>query len=80
MYLEAPRFFSAQARKGIRYDVIVDAINTVPFLSPLYVRNAFVIALVYQLTGEIFLKEFARPVGHLFYSLQRETWVRTRSR
>ncbi len=75
VYLAAPRFFSTQTRKRIRYDVIVDAINTVPFLSPLYVGSAFVIALVYQLTGEIFLKEFAHPVGHLFYALEKCSYI-----
>ena len=75
VYLEAPRFFSTQTRKRIRYDVIVDAINTVPFLSPLYAGSAFVIALLYQLTGEIFLKEFAHPLGHMFYALERSSHI-----
>jgi glycosyltransferase involved in cell wall biosynthesis len=75
VYLEAPRFFHARRKGGIRYDVIVDAMNTVPFLSPLYVRDATVVALIYQLTGEIFLKEFVRPLGRLLYSVERSSYV-----
>jgi glycosyltransferase involved in cell wall biosynthesis len=75
VYLEAPMFFHAQSRGGNRYDIIVDAINTVPFFSPLYARGAAIVALLYQLTGEIFLKEFARPVGGLLYALERRSYI-----
>lgn len=75
VYLEAPRFFRAQRKGGTAYDVIVDAMNTVPFFSPLYARDATVVALVYQLTGEIFLKQFVRPIGRLLYALERHSYV-----
>ena len=75
VYLHAPKFVLAATKSGAGYDVIVDAINTVPFFSPLYSGNAPVVALVYQLTGEIFLREFARPVGHLLYSMEKKTYV-----
>ncbi len=75
VYLEAPRFFRAQRKVGTAYDVIVDAMNTIPFFSPLYARDATVVALVYQLTGEIFRKQFVRPIGRLLYALERHSYV-----
>jgi len=75
VYLEAPRFFRAQRKQGTNYDVVVDAMNTIPFFSPLYARDSTVVALIYQLTGEIFLKQLTRPIGHLLYSLERFSYV-----
>lgn len=74
-YLGAPRFFAAQRRKGIKYDVVIDAINTVPFFSELYAKGPLLVALVYQLTGEIFLKEFSHAIGHLLYALERRSYL-----
>ncbi len=75
VYLEAPRFLRAQRKGGTAYDVIVDAMNTAPFCSPLYAGDATVVALVYQLTGEIFLKQFLRPLGRLLYTFERSSYV-----
>lgn len=75
VYLEAPRFFRSQNKHGSRFDIIIDAVNTIPFLSPLYVRGAMVVALLYQLTGEIFLREFFPPVGYLLYALERRSYL-----
>lgn len=75
VYLQAPIFVRAQRRRGTRYDVIIDAVNTIPFFSRLYAGDAMVIALLYQLTGEIFRKEFAGPVGFLFSGLERHSYI-----
>jgi glycosyltransferase involved in cell wall biosynthesis len=75
VYLEPPRFLRTQRKRGTGYDVIVDAMNTVPFCSRLYAGNATVVALVYQLTGEIFLKQFPRPTGRLLYTIERSSYV-----
>ena len=75
VYLEGARFFHTRAMKRWRHDIVIDAINTMPFFSPLYAKGAFVIALVYQLTGEIFLKEFGHPLGHLLYTLERRSFI-----
>lgn len=75
VYLEAPKFFHAQSRKGNKYDIIIDAVNTIPFLSTLYARRTFIVALLYQLTGAIFLKEFPHPIGHLFYTLESRSYI-----
>lgn len=75
VYLEAPRFFRSRRNSTNRFDIIIDALNTIPFLSPLYVKRAGIVLLVYQLTGEIFLKEFPHPLGHLFYALERRRYL-----
>ncbi len=75
VYVKAPIFFRAQRKRGTEYDIVIDAMNTIPFFSPLYAKRTNVIALVYQLTGQIFLRQFVSPVGHLLYALERLSYV-----
>jgi glycosyltransferase involved in cell wall biosynthesis len=75
VYVQAPVYFRAQRKRGTQYDIIVDAMNTIPFFSTLYTQRANVLALVYQLTGQIFLKQFMHPIGHMLYALERHSYV-----
>lgn len=49
-----------------QYDVVVDEINTVPFLAPLYSSRP-VIAFVHQLAREVWLYEARPPLSFLGY-------------
>ena len=50
-------------------DVVVDAINTIPFFTPLYVKKPLV-ALIFQLTRDVYLKQFPKPISYLAYTLE----------
>jgi glycosyltransferase involved in cell wall biosynthesis len=75
VYLRAPQFVRGERLRARRFDVVIDAINTIPFFSQLYARRSLVIGLIYQLTGEIFRKEFPRPVGQLLSGLERSSYL-----
>jgi glycosyltransferase involved in cell wall biosynthesis len=75
VYLEAPHFLESQNAKGTRYDVIIEGINTIPFFSKMYGRNSLVVALVYQLTGEIFGKELGYSLGGIFRILENRFYA-----
>jgi glycosyltransferase involved in cell wall biosynthesis len=75
VYLECARHVLTTAKRKIPHDVVVDAVNTVPFFSPAYERDVPIIALIYQLTSEIFLKELPPPLGHLLYALERRYYI-----
>ncbi len=51
------------------YDVVVDQINSVPFLTPLYCRTS-IVPLVFQLTGDIFYRELPKFVSSVAVRLE----------
>lgn len=60
VYLEARRLYRELRRRGWRPDVVVDEINTVPFMTPLYVEEPIVV-LIHQLCRDC----WSRIVGPL---------------
>ena len=56
VYREAKKFYLGE-KCGL-FDVIIDQINTRPFMCPKWVRNAPVIALAHQVCREIWFAEF----------------------
>lgn len=63
VYREAARFYE-EIRPGT-FDVVVDTINTRPFLSPSYVRDAPVVALAHQVAREVWFETFPPPISAL---------------
>jgi glycosyltransferase involved in cell wall biosynthesis len=61
VYRAARRFWARQPRHS--YDVVVDEINTRPFLTPRWLRGAPVVALIHQLAREIWFYETPIPVA-----------------
>lgn len=51
------------------YDIVIDAINTIPFFTPLYVKKPK-IALIFQLTGKIYFKELPKILAIFPYLLE----------
>jgi len=62
VYLKAKTFFNETKNK---VDLIIDSINTIPFFTPLYVKEKPKIALIFQLTGQVFYKVLPKPLAYV---------------
>jgi glycosyltransferase involved in cell wall biosynthesis len=62
VYLKARTFFNEVRNK---VDLVIDSINTVPFLTPLYVKEKPKVALIFQLTGQVFYKVLPKPLAYV---------------
>jgi len=59
------------------YDVVIDEINTRPFLTPKFVKNGErIFALIHQLAREYWFYETPFPISYLGYYFLEETWLR----
>jgi glycosyltransferase involved in cell wall biosynthesis len=66
------RYFSRE-----QYDVVVDEINTEPFMTPKFVRNGETItALIHQLAREYWFYETRFPIDYLGYYFLEERWLK----
>ena len=74
VYRAARRFWSTEGRGA--YDVVVDEINTRPFLTPRWVRGTPVVALIHQLAREIWFYETPLPVALLGRYVLEPWWLR----
>jgi glycosyltransferase involved in cell wall biosynthesis len=74
VYRAARRFWAAQPDGS--YDVVVDEINTRPFLTPRWVRGTPIVALIHQLAREIWFHETPRPIGALGRYALEPRWLR----
>lgn len=74
VYREARRYWTAQPRGT--FDVVVDEINTRPFLTPRWIRGTPVIALIHQLAREIWSYETPFPVSVLGRYVLEPWWLR----
>jgi len=75
VYWKAKKFYNKRfSREG--YDVIVDEINTRPFLTPKFVKNGEkIVALIHQLAREYWLYETPFPISYLGYYFLEERWL-----
>jgi glycosyltransferase involved in cell wall biosynthesis len=74
VYRAARRFWSGQPAGG--YDVVVDEINTRPFLTPRWIRDTPVVALIHQLAREIWSYETPFPVSVVGRHVLEPWWLR----
>ena len=74
VYREARRFWSEQSAGA--WDVVVDEINTRPFLTPRWIRNTPVVALIHQLAREIWFYETLFPISVIGRFLLEPRWLR----
>lgn len=72
VYEKARHYFLANSEK---YDLIVDSINTKPFLTPKYVAKKHIIALFYQLAKEFWFYETRFPVNLIGYYFLENRWL-----
>src|SRR5438477_275466 len=61
VYRAARRFWAREGRGA--FDVVVDEINTRPFMTPRWVRGTPVVALIHQLAREIWFYETPLPLA-----------------
>lgn len=61
VYPQARRFWKSEGRG--HYDVVVDQVNTRPFLTPDYVRDAQLLCIAFQVCREIWWHESPWPVA-----------------
>jgi glycosyltransferase involved in cell wall biosynthesis len=74
VYRAARRFWSRQPSGS--YDVVIDEINTRPFLTPRWIRDTPIVALIHQLAREIWFYETPFPVSVLGRHLLEPWWLR----
>ncbi len=74
VYRRAKRFYETSPE---RYDVIIDEINTVPFMVPRFVRrDEKVVALIHQLAREFWYYEMPYPVAWAGYHYFEYHWLK----
>jgi glycosyltransferase involved in cell wall biosynthesis len=57
-------------------DVVIDEINTRPFLTPRFVNGVKIIALIHQLAREYWFYEMPFPLSYIGYYFLEERWLR----
>lgn len=66
VYLKAINFCKKNYTK---FDIIIDEINTIPFLTPKFAKNVKVIALIHQLAKEFWFYETSFPINLIGYHI-----------
>lgn len=61
--------------KHSQFDAVIDEINTRPFLTPKYVRNKPILALIHQLAREFWFYETPFPLNYLGYYYLEKKWL-----
>ena len=76
VYWRGKKHFRRQFSKE-GYDVVVDEINTRPFLTPKFVSGGQkIVALIHQLAREYWFYETPFPISHMGYYFLEERWLR----
>jgi glycosyltransferase involved in cell wall biosynthesis len=58
-----------------RYDLVIDEINTKPFLTPLFVKERPILAVLHQLAREFWFYETMFPISYLGYYYLEKQWL-----
>lgn len=75
VYSKAKRYYKKRFSKE-GYDVVVDEINTRPFLTPKFVNNGEeIIGLIHQLAREYWFYETPFPINYLGYYFLENRWL-----
>jgi O-antigen/teichoic acid export membrane protein len=75
VYRQARRYWRREGDG--HYDLVIDGVNTRPFLCPRFVRGVPVVAVVHQVAKEIWRYETPWPVSALGRYLLEPAWLRT---
>lgn len=74
VYLKAPQFYRKHAGE---YDIVVDEINTRPFMTPKFVHDGTpVIALIHQLAREFWFYETPFPINWIGNHILEDRWLK----
>lgn len=72
VYWRAKDYFRARREE---FDIIVDEINTRPFLTPTFVKNKPIVALIHQLAREFWYYETPFPLSYIGYYYLEKKWL-----
>lgn len=76
VYWKAKKYYRKWFSKE-DYDVVVDEINTQPFLTPRFVDNGEkIVALIHQLAREFWFYETPFPINYIGYHLLENRWLK----
>jgi glycosyltransferase involved in cell wall biosynthesis len=76
VYWKAKEYYAKRFLKE-NYDVVMDEINTRPFLTPRFVNNSEkVVALIHQLAREYWFYEVPFPISYIGYHFLEDRWLR----
>ncbi|MGH9068935.1 MAG: glycosyltransferase, partial [Acidimicrobiales bacterium] len=75
VYRAARRFYRREAQG--KFDLVVDEVNTRPFLCPRFVRDAPVVALIHQVAREVWQHEAPFPLSLVGRYWLEPRWLRT---
>jgi glycosyltransferase involved in cell wall biosynthesis len=76
VYLKAKEYYSRFLSKE-GYDVVIDEINTRPFLTPRFVNNGeSIVALIHQLAREYWFCETPFPISYFGYYFLEQRWLK----
>ena len=78
VYWQAYRYWKTEGWKI--HELVIDEINTVPFFTPLYVRDAKIVALIHQLCREFWDFEVPFPFSWLGRYVLEDLWLETKGR
>jgi glycosyltransferase involved in cell wall biosynthesis len=74
VYLEARKYYKKHAGQ---FDIIIDEINTVPFMTPDFVKDGTpIVALIHQLAREFWFLETRFPINVLGYHFFEDRWLK----
>jgi glycosyltransferase involved in cell wall biosynthesis len=73
VYREAKKYY---IRNEEQFDLVIDEVNTRPFLSTKFVKKVPVIALIHQLAREFWFYETPFPVNYFGYYLLEDRWLK----
>ena len=72
LYIKAVDFYK---KAGYEFDMVIDSVNVIPFLTPLYVQKPKV-ALIFQLTKEVFFRLHPRSLACLSSLFERSIHIK----
>ena len=76
VYWRAKRYYRKYFSKE-SYDVVIDEINTRPFLTPKFVNNGEkIVALIHQLAREYWFYETFFPISYIGYYFLEKRWLK----
>lgn len=74
VYSQARRYWEEEASGA--FDLVVDCVNTRPFMCPRFVRGTPVVAVVHQIAGEVWSYETPWPVSAVGRRVLEPVWLR----
>jgi len=73
VYQKAKEFYK---KSGNSFDIVIDEINTRPFLTPKFVDKDKIVALIHQLAREFWFYETTFPVNLIGYYILERRWLK----